>query len=116
MYLVKHHVGIEQILPEELRRPHFTGMLFSTSEKLSKALDCEFDSADPEPALKCLRSRSAEDIVRNQKVATEFPNLFPFSPTLDGTFLSASPKNLLLSGQVKDAPVLIGSNEEEGSW
>ena len=91
-------------------------MLLFPSEKLSKALDCEFDSADPEPALDCLRSRSAEDIVRNQKVATEFPNLFPFSPTLDGTFLSESPKSLLLSGQAKDAPVLIGSNEEEGSW
>ena len=85
-------------------------------EKLSKALNCDFDSTDPEPALKCLREKPAEEIVRNQKVAAEFPNLFPFSPTLDGTFLSESPKNLLLSGQVKDAPVLIGTNEEEGTW
>ena len=66
--------------------------------------------------LDCLRQKSAGEIVETQKVAIDFPNLVPFSPTMDGFFLTDSPQNLLATGSIKDVPVLIGSNENEGNW
>lgn len=66
--------------------------------------------------MRCLRGKPAQEIIRNQDAAIQFPNIYPFSPTLDGSFLTDAPINLLISGKFKDVPVLIGSTEDEGNW
>ena len=39
---------------------------------------------------------------------------FPFTPTVDGEFLPAAPRQLLRAGRVAPAQMMIGTNQDEG--
>jgi acetylcholinesterase len=87
------------------------------SGKLAKNLGCEFNSSDIESTLDCLREKPSTEIVEYQSsVETYSLNLFPFLPTVDGYFLTDTPKNLLENGLFKNVSVIMGSNANEGFW
>ncbi len=58
------------------------------------ALGCEADPEDVEATLRCLRKKPAGNILELQPIVNEYPNIFPFLPTTDGTFLTSSPQDL----------------------
>ena len=41
---------------------------------------------------------------------------FPFVPVLDGAFLDEMPEDALRNGHFKHAPILLGSNKDEGNY
>jgi len=86
------------------------------AEQLTLALDCKPNPEDPEIGLKCLRAMPASRILAKQPIVVQFPNIFPFLPTTDGKFLNRSPQEVILAGDFKDVPVLIGTNQDEGNW
>ena len=83
-------------------------------EKLSTALGCDVNES--ESTLRCLRQKPSDEIVELQFEAIDYPNIYPFLPTIDGHFLQNHPNALLNIGQFQNVPVLIGSTENEGHW
>ena len=79
-------------------------------------MGCDSDLKDKDSTLKCLREKHPSELLKVQMSAIEFPNIFPFIPTLDGTFVVRPPLESLLTGQFQNVPLLIGSNENEGNW
>ena len=87
------------------------------SVKLADELGCNYNRNDVEQTLECLRDRPHADITAKEyNVAEYILNFFPFVPTIDETFLPASPKTLMENGLVKDISILIGNNANEGYW
>ncbi|XP_070577219.1 acetylcholinesterase-like [Ptychodera flava] len=84
------------------------------ANSLAKNLGCDgFDSdvVKPVSIAKCLRQRSAADIVTAQTLDSRF-----FTVVEDNKFLSLSPQTLLQHQRFKPTPVLIGINKNEGTW
>lgn len=65
----------------------------------------------------CLQNADAKEILRHQfSVAHDATIALPFSPTVDGIFLTDMPVILLESGQFLNTDILIGMNKDEGSY
>jgi para-nitrobenzyl esterase len=67
-----------------------------------------------------LRSADAADLVTAarilfQRVPDEYPGDLPFSPVIDGDYLPEHPVEALLAGRGHPVPLIIGSNDREGS-
>jgi para-nitrobenzyl esterase len=61
-----------------------------------------------------LRTVPIAAILEAQQTAqTQFPGLVPFWPVVDGTFLTASPVELLRAGAAADIPTMIGHTRDE---
>ena len=78
-------------------------------DALVTALGC--DGADP---ITCMRGKTTEEIVTALPV-TPFDLANGWSPNVDGFDLPSDPAVLLASGDIADVPVLLGSNDDEGS-
>ena len=63
-----------------------------------------------------MRDKQWDDITAVEYNVDDYTlNFFPFVPTVDETFLPASPRALLENNRFKDLPMLIGSNANEGN-
>ena len=65
--------------------------------------------------VECLRNKSAEDLQLKQwNLINGY--IGTFNPTVDGTFLTDYPENLLTSGAVKNADIIAGTTTDEGEF
>ena len=80
---------------------------------ISKKMGCE----DSEDVLACLRSKTPQDIL---KIAKPRAGLFgagmKFGPIVDGYLWADSIGYLYAEGQFPDIPILMGTNQDEGSY
>jgi para-nitrobenzyl esterase len=61
-----------------------------------------------------LRTAPIAAILKAQQAAqTRFPDVVPFWPVIDGTFLTASPVELLRAGAAANIPTMIGHTRDE---
>lgn len=73
------------------------------------------DGSDDIPAImNCMRYTDARNISRNQMMGLS-EAIFPWVPTVDGTFLNDTPVNLLKNGNFSDKEILAGSTRDEGT-
>ena len=73
-----------------------------------------------ETAAGVLQNASSKDLVDasrrlNAKVLKETPGLIPFGPNVDGDVVPTAPLEAYRSGAAHDIPMIIGSNEHEGT-
>ena len=85
------------------------------SVKLAEELGCTHDRNQVEDTIDCLRNKQPKELTDIEYFVDDYTlNFHPFVPTVDETFLPFSPQTLLKDGLIKDAPVLIGNNANEG--
>lgn len=75
-------------------------------QTLSSKLGCDGES----DVLKCMRKVPTKDILA---AVSEDDSVF--KPFVDGSFLRAQPRDLFDSGDIADAPYMLGTNANEGS-
>ncbi len=80
-----------------------------------KALGC--GDGTIKDKISCARRLSAESLIQNagSKLAHDSIDELLSQPFVDGNFLPESPINLLSKGSVKNCPILLGSNKNEGN-
>ncbi|XP_078692896.1 uncharacterized protein LOC144922739 [Branchiostoma floridae x Branchiostoma belcheri] len=61
----------------------------------------------------CLKEKSPEDLL---EAFASFGPLMYLVPVVDGTFLTADPKELMDKGEINTADYLLGFNNHEGGW
>lgn len=82
--------------------------------KLATLMGC--DQGDVGDIIACLRTKPAT-MFTNFEFQVSFGIFqFPFVPIVDGTFLTETPTSALQSSNFKKAPLLLGSNKNEGAW
>lgn len=81
---------------------------------LAEQMDCE--DADLREIIKCLRSANASVLESKQWYLGIEKNIGTFSPTVDGKFLKKYPSQLLNSGEMKEADILLGATKDEGEY
>ncbi|XP_022258738.1 acetylcholinesterase-like isoform X1 [Limulus polyphemus] len=82
---------------------------------LAKALNCSHDPRDLDSTMKCLRNADPFDLVENEWIKIDFFE-FPFAPVIDGIFLPDTPEKLLNENTTKRPNLLVGNNQNEGSF
>jgi para-nitrobenzyl esterase len=82
----------------------------AVGEELAKVLGV----ADAEDVAAAMRARSAQEILDTFQSNPMFGTLWGFTP-VDGWVLPAQPREILERGEQVDVPVLIGTNDDEGS-
>lgn len=87
--------------------------LLQDTQTFAKRMNCS--DSDLGEILKCLRSVEAMILEDNQWYVND-KNIGTFSPTIDGTFLTDYPANLLSSGKIKDTDILLGNTKDEGEY
>ncbi|XP_071825554.1 cholinesterase-like [Apostichopus japonicus] len=65
------------------------------------------DTSDTHLMIDCLRDIEAMDLLYNSP--------YRIVPNVDGYFLEDSPENLILKGEFKHCPIIVGFNEDEGT-
>ncbi|KAG5852112.1 acetylcholinesterase-like [Anguilla anguilla] len=95
------------ISPAEARR---------RSTLLAKLVGCQ-DGNDTE-IVDCLRNRHPQDLIEQEWQVLPYSSLFRFSfvPVIDGVVLPDTPEAMLSSGNFKDTQILLGVNQDEGSY
>lgn len=85
------------------------------SEKLAELLECPTE--DPEQAIDCLQEKDGKTITDNEYNVEDYSiNFFPFVPTVDKTFMTKEPSELLKELDESSIDLLIGNNANEGFW
>ncbi|KAL4631395.1 acetylcholinesterase-like [Arapaima gigas] len=66
----------------------------------------------------CLRNRSPQELIEKEWLVLPFSSLFRFSfvPVIDGVVLPDTPDAMLSSSNFKDTQILLGVNQDEGSY
>ncbi|KAG7484102.1 hypothetical protein MATL_G00045570 [Megalops atlanticus] len=66
----------------------------------------------------CLRTRRPRELLDSEWQVLPYSSLFrfPFVPVVDGVELPDTPDAMLSSGNFKDAQILLGVNQDEGSY
>uniref|UniRef100_A0A3Q3IDL9 Carboxylic ester hydrolase n=1 Tax=Monopterus albus TaxID=43700 RepID=A0A3Q3IDL9_MONAL len=66
----------------------------------------------------CLRNKTPQELVDNEWQVLPWSALFRFSfvPVVDGEFLPDTPETMVNSGNFKDTQILLGINQDEGSY
>lgn len=87
------------------------------ARKLGEKIGCPTDTS--KELLHCLKSRSAQEIIGNQRTFTDPSNDGPsFSPVIEkehpGAFIIEHPYKLLVNKAVIDVPWIVSANEFEG--
>ncbi|XP_076364998.1 acetylcholinesterase-like [Tachypleus tridentatus] len=80
---------------------------------LAEALNCSHDPRDLDSTMECLRNKDPSDLVNNEWIGIKFLD-FPFTPVVDGIFLTDSPETLLKENITERRNLLIGNNQYEG--
>lgn len=81
------------------------------SKKFFTAVNCP----DDDQILMCLRKLPAKTIQKNEWVNSNFL-VFPWAPSVDGTFLIDTPHNLLRNKNFTKKDCLLGANKDEGTF
>ncbi|XP_076145238.1 acetylcholinesterase [Alosa pseudoharengus] len=83
---------------------------------LAKLVGCQF-SNDTE-MVDCLRNRPPQELIDHEFQVLPYSSLFRFSfvPLIDGVVLPDTPDAMLSSGNFKDTQILLGVNQDEGSY
>ncbi|XP_066248312.1 acetylcholinesterase-like [Euwallacea similis] len=71
---------------------------------------------NPFQVLDCMRAVDAKTISLQQWNSYSGILGFPSMPTIDGVFLPKHPKDLLADGDYEDMEILLGSNQDEGTY
>jgi len=84
---------------------------------LARKMDCPTDTKYMKNIVNCMRAANTSVMVNmeHDKIAYGLC-AFPFVPIVDGTFLPASPQSILNSGTFPRKAVLLGANQDEGSY
>ncbi|XP_053318923.1 acetylcholinesterase isoform X2 [Spea bombifrons] len=94
------------VTPQEARR---------RAELLGKLLDCRMGN-DTE-LLNCLRAKEPQQLIDHEfSVLPSSIFRFSFVPVPDGDFFPEPPETLLNMGRFKPCPLLVGVNQNEGSY
>ncbi|KAG9330469.1 hypothetical protein JZ751_024374 [Albula glossodonta] len=66
----------------------------------------------------CLRAQPPQDLIAQEWQVLPYSSLFRFSfvPMVDGVVLPDTPEAMLSSGDFKDTEILLGVNQDEGSF
>ncbi|XP_062850238.1 acetylcholinesterase [Trichomycterus rosablanca] len=125
-------VGIHLLSPES--RPKFTRAILQSgvpncpwatvsfeearrrATKLGKFVGCP-DGNDTE-LIECLRNKEPQELIDHEFQVLPFSSLFRFSfvPVVDGVVLPDTPEAMLNSGDFKHTEILLGVNQDEGSY
>lgn len=91
-------------------------VMTSRSEQFAQAVGCDEDT-DHDYLVKCLRSLPyTANIINKEGRSASGIIQFPFVPIVDGVLLRQDPAQMLRNGNFKKAPLLLGSNENEGTF
>uniref|UniRef100_A0A4W4FJL7 Carboxylic ester hydrolase n=1 Tax=Electrophorus electricus TaxID=8005 RepID=A0A4W4FJL7_ELEEL len=84
--------------------------------KLGRLVGCP-DGNDTD-LIDCLRSKQPQDLIDQEWLVLPFSGLFRFSfvPVIDGVVFPDTPEAMLNSGNFKDTQILLGVNQNEGSY
>ncbi|OCT59426.1 acetylcholinesterase [Xenopus laevis] len=95
------------VTPQEARR---------RTELLGKFLDCRIGN-DTE-LLNCLRVKQPQELIDHEFSVLPAPSVFRFTfvPVPDGDFFPEPPEVLMNMGRFKPCPLLMGINQNEGSY
>ncbi|XP_041440744.1 acetylcholinesterase (Cartwright blood group) L homeolog isoform X2 [Xenopus laevis] len=95
------------ITPQEARR---------RTEMMGKKLDCRMGN-DTE-LLNCLRAKQPQELIDHEFSVLPAPSVFRFAfvPVPDGDFFPEPPEVLMNMGRFKPCPLLMGVNQNEGSY
>ncbi|XP_066537701.1 acetylcholinesterase [Hoplias malabaricus] len=125
-------VGMHLLSPES--RPKFTRAILQSgvpncpwatvsfdearrrANKLGKLVGCP-DGNDTE-LITCLRNKQPQELIDNEWQVLPYSSLFRFSfvPVVDGVVLPDTPDAMLSEGNFKDTQILLGVNQNEGSY
>nr|ACL27227.1 acetylcholinesterase 2 [Orchesella villosa] len=86
----------------------------SRSFQFAKHAGCK--SKNPKEIIECLRDVDAETLTHLQWKVYKGLLDFPFSPTVDGYFLTDHPDNVLKKGNAKRAELVLGTVRDEGTY
>lgn len=83
---------------------------------LAKTLGCKF-SNDTE-MIDCLRNKTPQELIDEEFQVLPWNGLFRFAfvPMVDGTVVPDTPEAMLAAGNFKDTQILLGVNQDEGSY
>ncbi|KAF3836703.1 hypothetical protein F7725_004167 [Dissostichus mawsoni] len=83
---------------------------------LAKLVGC--NGGNDTELVDCLRGRSPQELIDQEWKVLPWSGLFRFSfvPVVDGEVLPDTPEAMLSSGNIKDTQVLLGVNQDEGSY
>ncbi|XP_026017127.1 acetylcholinesterase [Astatotilapia calliptera] len=84
--------------------------------QLAKFVGC--NGGNDTEIIDCLRSKSPQQLIDHEWQVLPWSALFRFSfvPVVDGEFLPDTPEAMLNSGNFKDTQILLGVNQNEGSY
>ncbi|XP_060922286.1 acetylcholinesterase [Limanda limanda] len=83
---------------------------------LAKLVGC--NGGNDTELVDCLRGKTAQDLIDQEWQVLPWSALFrfPFVPVVDGEVLPDTPEAMLSSGNFKDTQILLGVNQDEGSY
>ncbi|KAM4037645.1 acetylcholinesterase [Anomaloglossus baeobatrachus] len=86
------------------------------AEELGKLLNCKLGN-DTE-LLICLRTNAPQKLIDNEFSVLPAPSVFRFAfvPVADGDFFPDAPETLINMGSFKPCPLIVGVNQNEGSY
>ncbi|KAJ8007745.1 hypothetical protein DPEC_G00097400 [Dallia pectoralis] len=85
--------------------------------QLGKLVGCPPGGNDTE-LVDCLRNKHPQELIDQEWQVMPWPAIFRFSfvPVIDGVVLPDNPEVMLSSGNFKDTQILLGVNQDEGSF
>ncbi|KAF7207239.1 acetylcholinesterase [Nothobranchius furzeri] len=83
---------------------------------LAKLVGC--NGGNDTELVDCLRSKSPQELIDQEWLVLPWSSLFRFSfvPVVDGEVLPDTPEAMINSGNYKDTQILLGVNQDEGSY
>lgn len=83
---------------------------------LAKLVNC--NGGNDTEMVDCLRNKSPQELIDQEWQVMPWPALFRFSfvPVVDGDVLPDTPEAMLNSGNFKDTQVMLGVNQDEGTY
>ncbi|KAJ8416794.1 hypothetical protein AAFF_G00326720 [Aldrovandia affinis] len=83
---------------------------------LAKLVGCQ--GGNDTELVNCLRNRRPQELIDQEWQVLPYSSLFRFSfvPVIDGVVLPDTPEAMLSSGNFKDTQILLGVNQDEGSY
>lgn len=91
---------------------------FRSASRLAEAANCTQSDAKvfPNEIAKCLQKVPAGKLSLLELSLYQVPIKYAFSPTVDGFFIPDHPINMVEEGKFKKADLLMGTNENEGTF
>uniref|UniRef100_T1IZ19 acetylcholinesterase n=1 Tax=Strigamia maritima TaxID=126957 RepID=T1IZ19_STRMM len=84
--------------------------------RLAEAVRCPHTMREVEAMVECLRRTDPITLVENEGSDSLGICEFPFAPVIDGSFLDETPQMSLKRKSFKKAPMMVGSNTDEGNY